>query len=147
MGDHETVKKAAQRLVGTFVRATSTSHWLSFDHRAKVLVPTKLSTTQDSANRTGLLPKVEPQLMKGCDWELRNWQKPKKRNDFPSASLNRRRNEHGDNNRCSNLQNLAGCNLTLNTLGFGDHWNQDIWNKLLMPVEAPCLTFNSQIRQ
>jgi Ca-activated chloride channel family protein len=36
-------------------------------------------------------------------------------------------NEHGDNDRCLKLAQLASeCNVTLNTLGFGAHWNQDV---------------------
>ena len=40
-------------------------------------------------------------------------------------------NEHGDNDRCLKLASLAASyNLTLNTLGFGDYWNQDILEKI-----------------
>ncbi|MDP5339375.1 MAG: VWA domain-containing protein, partial [Nodularia sp. (in: cyanobacteria)] len=40
-------------------------------------------------------------------------------------------NEHGDNQRCLKFAQLAtGYNLTLNTLGFGDKWNQDILEKI-----------------
>jgi Ca-activated chloride channel family protein len=40
-------------------------------------------------------------------------------------------NEHGDNDRCLKLAELAASyNLTLNTLGFGDYWNQDILEKI-----------------
>ncbi|NJL86701.1 MAG: VWA domain-containing protein [Leptolyngbyaceae cyanobacterium SM1_1_3] len=40
-------------------------------------------------------------------------------------------NEHGDNNRCLKLAQLAAdYNLTLSTLGFGDHWNQDILEQI-----------------
>jgi Ca-activated chloride channel family protein len=36
-------------------------------------------------------------------------------------------NEHGDNQRCLKLAQLAAeYNITLNTLGFGSHWNQDV---------------------
>jgi len=55
-------------------------------------------------------------------------------------------NEHGDNNRCLKFAELAtGYNLTLNTLGFGDHWNQDILEQIA-DAGGGCLTFNSQIR-
>jgi len=85
----ETVKKAAQRLVDRLSPGDRLSV-VVFDHRAKVLVSNQIIDNPDRIGKlTGLLPKVEPQLMKGCDWELRNWQKPK--NDFPSVSLDRRR--------------------------------------------------------
>jgi len=143
----ETVKKRLNDLLTDFRRRLSV---VVFDHRAKVLVSNQIIDNPDRIKQqiNGLLPKVEPQLMKGCDWELRNWQKPKKETISQAFLLTDGENEHGDNNRCLKFAELAtGCNLTLNTLGFGDHWNQDIWNKLLMPVEAPCLTFNSQIRE
>jgi len=62
---------------------------------------------------------------------VRNWGTGKgKRNNFPGISVNRWWNEHGDNNRALNLLTAASYNLTLNTLGFGDHWNQDILEQI-----------------
>ncbi len=40
-------------------------------------------------------------------------------------------NEHGDNDRCLKLAALAAeFKMTLNTLGFGEHWNQDVLEKI-----------------
>ncbi|TVQ47678.1 MAG: VWA domain-containing protein [Gloeocapsa sp. DLM2.Bin57] len=40
-------------------------------------------------------------------------------------------NEHGDNQRCLKLAELAsGYNITINTLGFGSHWNPDVLEKI-----------------
>lgn len=40
-------------------------------------------------------------------------------------------NEHGDNSRCLKLAELAsGYNITINTLGFGSHWNPDVLEKI-----------------
>jgi Ca-activated chloride channel family protein len=40
-------------------------------------------------------------------------------------------NEHGDNRRCLKLAQLAAdYTLTLNALGFGDHWNQDVLEQI-----------------
>jgi Ca-activated chloride channel family protein len=40
-------------------------------------------------------------------------------------------NEHGDNDRCLKLAKLATeYNLTINSLGFGDDWNQDVLEKI-----------------
>ncbi|HAC62730.1 MAG TPA: hypothetical protein DCF68_04145 [Cyanothece sp. UBA12306] len=40
-------------------------------------------------------------------------------------------NEHGDNERCLKLAQVAAeYNITLNTLGFGSHWNQDILEQI-----------------
>lgn len=40
-------------------------------------------------------------------------------------------NEHGDNQRCLKLAELASnYNITVNTLGFGNHWNPDILEKV-----------------
>lgn len=40
-------------------------------------------------------------------------------------------NEHGDNDRCLKLAHLAAdYALTLSTLGFGDHWDQDVLERI-----------------
>lgn len=40
-------------------------------------------------------------------------------------------NEHGDNNRCLKLADLAAeYNVTIDTLGFGEHWNQDVLEQI-----------------
>ncbi len=40
-------------------------------------------------------------------------------------------NEHGDNQRCLKLAELASnYNITVNTLGFGSHWNPDVLEKI-----------------
>lgn len=40
-------------------------------------------------------------------------------------------NEHGDNERCLKLARLASeYKITINTLGFGEHWNQDVLEKI-----------------
>lgn len=54
-------------------------------------------------------------------------------------------NEHGDNDRCLNLAEFATSNnATMNSLGFGSHWNQDILEKIadsgggsLVYIETP----------
>ena len=40
-------------------------------------------------------------------------------------------NEHGDNKRCLKLAKLASeYKITINTLGFGEHWNQDVLEEI-----------------
>ena len=40
-------------------------------------------------------------------------------------------NEHGDNERCLRLAELsAEYNVTIDTLGFGEHWNQDVLEQI-----------------
>ena len=40
-------------------------------------------------------------------------------------------NEHGDNERCLKLTQLASTySITINTLGFGNHWNPDVLEKI-----------------
>ncbi len=54
-------------------------------------------------------------------------------------------NEHGNNDRCLNLAEVATSNnATINSLGFGSHWNQDVLEKIadsgggsLVHIETP----------
>ena len=40
-------------------------------------------------------------------------------------------NEHGSNERCLKLAQLAAeYNITIDTLGFGEHWNQDVLEQI-----------------
>jgi len=128
----ETVKQAAHRIVDSLSPGDRISI-VVFDHKAKVLVP-----NQAIENPAGI--KVEINKLKasggtaideGMRLGVEEMAKGKKETISQAFLLTDGENEHGDNDRCLKLAQLAaGYNLTLNTLGFGDHWNQDILEKI-----------------
>lgn len=128
----ETVKQAALQIIDSLSPGDRLS-LIAFDHEAKVIVPNqqienpanlkvevnKLQTSGGTAIDEGMRLGIE-ELAKG------------KENAISQAFLlTDGENEHGDNDRCLKLAELAASyNLTLNTLGFGNHWNQDILEKI-----------------
>lgn len=128
----ETVKQAAHRIVDSLSPGDRISI-VVFDHKAKVLVP-----NQVIENPAGI--KVELNKLKasggtaideGMRLGVEEMAKGKRDTISQAFLLTDGENEHGDNDRCLKLAELAaGYNLTLNTLGFGDHWNQDILEKI-----------------
>ncbi|MDX2216217.1 MAG: VWA domain-containing protein [Oculatellaceae cyanobacterium bins.114] len=128
----ETVKQAAQRIVDSLSPGDRISI-VVFDHKAKVLVPNQIIE-----NPAGI--KVEINKLKasggtaideGMRLGVEEMAKGKRDTISQAFLLTDGENEHGDNDRCLKLAELAaGYNLTINTLGFGDHWNQDILEKI-----------------
>lgn len=128
----ETVKQAAYRIVDSLSPGDRISI-IVFDHKAKVLVP-----NQVIENPTGI--KLEINKLKanggtaideGLRLGVEELAKGKKETISQAFLLTDGENEHGDNDRCLKLAELAaGYNLTLSTLGFGDNWNQDILEKI-----------------
>jgi Ca-activated chloride channel family protein len=128
----DTVKQAAHRIVDSLSPGDRLSI-VVFDHKAKVLVP-----NQVIENPAGI--KVEINRLKasggtaideGMRLGIEELAKGKKETISQAFLLTDGENEHGDNDRCLKLAELAaGYNLTLNTLGFGDHWNQDILEQI-----------------
>ncbi|MGL5081417.1 MAG: vWA domain-containing protein [Microcoleaceae cyanobacterium] len=128
----ETVKQAAGELVDRLSSGDRLSI-VTFDHRAKVLISNqeiddperikqqinKLRTSGGTAIDEGLKLGIE-ELNKG-----------KQERISQAFLLTDGENEHGDNNRCLKLAQLAAeYNLTVSTLGFGDDWNQDVLEKI-----------------
>lgn len=128
----ETVKQAAHKIVDNLSPGDRLSI-VAFDHKAKVLVPNqvienpaaikveinKLKASGGTAIDEGMRLGVE-ELAKG-----------KKDSISQAFLLTDGENEHGDNDRCLKLAELAaGYNLTVSTLGFGDNWNQDILERI-----------------
>lgn len=106
---------------------------IAFDHKAKVLVP-----NQPVGDLTSLREQIDGLYADGgtaIDEGLRLGieELAKSRGDCVSQAflLTDGENEHGDNDRCLKLAQLAtSYNLTLNTLGFGHHWNQDVLERI-----------------
>ena len=128
----ETVKKAAQRIVDRLSPGDRLSV-IVFDHRAKVLVPNQISNNPDRIKQqiNRLSAEGGTAIDEGLRLGIEELGKGKKETISQAFLLTDGENEHGDNNRCLKLAQLAaGYNLTLNTLGFGDHWNQDVLEQI-----------------
>ncbi|MEA5553035.1 VWA domain-containing protein [Anabaena cylindrica UHCC 0172] len=128
----ETVKKAASLLVDRL----SSDDRLSivvFDHRAKVLVPNQVITDRHQIKQqiNRLTADGGTAIDEGLRLGIEELAKGKKETISQAFLLTDGENEHGDNDRCLKFAQLAASyNLTLNALGFGDNWNQDILEKI-----------------
>jgi Ca-activated chloride channel family protein len=128
----ETVKKAALELVDKLQRGDRLS-LVVFSHRAKVLVPSQIIDDPNYIKRQ--IEKLHAEggtsIDEGLKLGIEELGKGKKEAISQAFLLTDGENEHGDNDRCLKLAELAASyNLTLNTLGFGDYWNQDILEKI-----------------
>ncbi|MBF2016321.1 MAG: VWA domain-containing protein [Rivularia sp. T60_A2020_040] len=128
----ETVKKAASRIVDRLKNGDRLSI-VVFDHRAKVLVP-----NQVIEDREGIKQKINrlsadggTSIDEGLRLGIEELAKGKKEAISQAFLLTDGENEHGDNNRCLKFAQLAvDYSLTLNSLGFGDNWNQDVLEQI-----------------
>ncbi|HEY9748811.1 MAG TPA: VWA domain-containing protein [Allocoleopsis sp.] len=128
----ETVKQAAQQLIDQLSPGDRISV-VVFDHKAKVLVPNQIIN-----NPVGIKAQIAQlkaaggtAIDEGMRLGIEELAKGKKDTVSQAFVLTDGENEHGDNQRCLKLAELAtSYNLTFNSLGFGDHWNQDILEKI-----------------
>lgn len=128
----ETVKKAATRIVDSLNPGDRLSV-VVFDHRAKVLVPNQTIDNPERIKQqiNRLSADGGTAIDEGLRLGIEELAKGKKESISQVFLLTDGENEHGDNNRCLKFAQLAtGYNLTLNTLGFGDNWNQDVLEKI-----------------
>jgi Ca-activated chloride channel homolog len=128
----ETVKQAAGQLLDR-LKPGDRFCAIAFDHKAKVLVPNQIVEDPGSIKR--LIEKLRPaggtSIDEGIKLGIEELGKGKKEAISQAFLLTDGENEHGDNNRCLKLSKLAAeYNMTLNSLGFGDNWNQDILEKI-----------------
>jgi Ca-activated chloride channel family protein len=128
----KTVKIAAQNIVDRLSPGDRLSV-VAFDHQAKVLVPNQMiddpNRIKQQINR--LSAGGGTSIDEGLRLGIEELAKGKKETISQIFLLTDGENEHGDNKRCLKFAELAaGYNLTLNTLGFGDHWNQDILERI-----------------
>ncbi|MGL5944459.1 MAG: vWA domain-containing protein [Waterburya sp.] len=106
---------------------------VSFNHQATVVVPNQLVR-----NVEGIKEKIQLMVADGgtaIDEGLRLGIKEVAVYNQHCVSriflLTDGENEHGDNNRCLKLADLAAeYNVTIDTLGFGEHWNQDVLEQI-----------------
>ena len=127
-----TVKEAALKLVDRLTERDRISI-VVFDHKAKVLVPNQLATDLDSIKskihtlKAGGGTSIDDGLKAGIA-QLANGKEDRV---SQLLLLTDGENEHGDNDRAIKLADVAiGYNLTVSTLGFGDHWNQDVLEQI-----------------
>jgi Ca-activated chloride channel family protein len=128
----ETVKQAASNLVDKLNPGDRLSV-VAFDHHATVLVSNQMITDpQQIKNQIqSLSAGGGTAIDEGLRLGIQELAKGKKETVSQAFLLTDGENEHGDNQRCLKLAQLAtSYNLTLNTLGFGDKWNQDILEKI-----------------
>lgn len=128
----EMVKEAAIRLIEK-LRPEDRVSVVTFDHRAKVIVSNQLATNLESIKQ-----KIRMMVADGgtaIDEGLRLGLKEVASHNLHCVSriflLTDGENEHGDNNRCLKLAALAAeYNVTIDALGFGEHWNQDVLEQI-----------------
>lgn len=128
----DTVKQAAQRIVDNLSAGDRLSI-VVFDHKAKVLVANQ--TIDNPASIKLEINKLRPSggtaIDEGMRLGIEELAKAKKDCISQAFLLTDGENEHGDNDRCLKLAQLAAdYNMTLSTLGFGDNWNQDILERI-----------------
>lgn len=123
-----TVKEAAQSLVDRLSPGDRISV-VAFDHHAKVLIPNQ--KVDDPEQIKALIQRLEPKggtaIDDGMKLGIEELAVGKQGTVSQAFLLTDGENEHGDNKRCQQFAELAaGYNITLNTLGFGSHWNEDV---------------------
>lgn len=128
----ETVKKAACRIVDRLNPGDRLSV-VVFDHRAKVLVSNQ--TVEDPERIKQQINKLSADggtaIDEGLQLGIKELTKGNKDSISQAFLLTDGENEHGSNKRCLEFAKLAASyNLTLNTLGFGDNWNQDVLEQI-----------------
>jgi len=128
----KTVKEAAYGLIDR-LNPGDRLCVVAFDHRAKVIVSNQvISDTESIKKKIDKLKAdggtaIDEGMKKGIE-ELKKGAKDTVSQAFV---LTDGENEHGSNDRCIKLAvEAAAANVTLNALGFGDHWNQDVLERL-----------------
>lgn len=128
----ETVKRAAIDLIKQLSPEDRLSV-IAFDHRAKVIIPNQ--PVEDLEQIIRQISKLEAAGGTSIDEGLKLGIKESASGKYERVSqiflLTDGENEHGDNERCLKLAQLASeYNITLNTFGFGAHWNHDVLEKI-----------------
>lgn len=127
-----TVKEAASRLVDQLSDQDAISV-VVFDHQAKVLLPLQPVRDRDTLKRkiAALRASGGTAIDEGLKLGIEESAAGKDHKVSQIFLLTDGENEHGDNRRCLKLAQVAAeYSLTLNTLGFGDHWNQDVLEQI-----------------
>lgn len=128
----ETVKAAALNLIEKLTVRDRISV-VAFDHQAKVIVPNQLVSDLEQIKRqiNTLAADGGTAIDEGMKLGIKEIALGKQNSVSQIFLLTDGENEHGDNVRCLKLAQLASeHNITINTLGFGEHWNQDVLEQI-----------------
>ncbi|ESA33007.1 von willebrand factor type a [Leptolyngbya sp. Heron Island J] len=126
------VRAAAQKIIDNLSPQDRISI-VSFDHKAQVVVPNQLAAYPDAIKQAieGIRAGGGTAIDEGLKRGIEEVAKGKTGTVSQIFLLTDGENEHGDNDRCLKLAQLAvSYSFTVSTLGFGDHWNQDVLEKL-----------------
>ena len=128
----KTVRAAAKKIVDSLSPQDRISV-ISFDHEAQLVVSNQLATHPDTIKqaidsiRAGGGTAIDEGLKLGIEAVAHG----KSGTVSQIFLLTDGENEHGSNSRCITLAEFAVSHgFTVSTLGFGDHWNQDILEQL-----------------
>ncbi|MBT9312991.1 vWA domain-containing protein [Leptothoe kymatousa] len=134
MGGHpiKTVRAAAKQIIDSLAPDDRISI-ISFDHEARVVVPNQSVTATDTIKQAidGIRAGGGTSIDAGLKLGIEEVAKGKKGTVSQLFLLTDGENEHGSNDRCLKLAKLAvSYSFTVSTLGFGNHWNQDVLEQL-----------------
>ena len=127
-----TVKQAARELIKS-LKPEDRLSIVAFDHQAQVIVPCQQVT--DPTDIFARIDKLQAAggtaIDAGIKLGITQLLEGRQERVSHAFSLTDGENEHGDDSRCIKLAEFATeSNLTLNTLGFGENWNQNILEKI-----------------
>ncbi|MGF1491348.1 MAG: VWA domain-containing protein [Microcoleaceae cyanobacterium] len=128
----ETVKQAAGELIDRLNPSDRLSV-VVFDHRAKILIPSQEIDDAEAIKKqiNKLRASGGTAIDEGLKLGIEELGKGKGECISQAFLLTDGENEHGNNRRCLKFAQLAAeYNLTINSLGFGDDWNQDVLEQI-----------------
>lgn len=128
----KTVRAAAQKIIDNLSPQDRISI-VSFDHEAQVVVPNQPATHPDAIKQAieGIRAGGGTAIDEGLKLGIEEVAKGKTGTVSQIFLLTDGENEHGSNDRCFKLAKFAvSHSFTVSTLGFGDHWNQDVLEQL-----------------
>ncbi len=124
----DTVKKAAIAIIEKLSPSDRISI-ISFNHKAQVIVANQVvgDIAQVKQRVNSLQAEGGTAIDEGLKLGIKEIAIGKRNAVSHIFLLTDGENEHGDNHRCLKLAKLASeFKITVNTLGFGEHWNQDV---------------------
>lgn len=128
----ETVRGAAIGIIKKLKQGDRISV-IAFDHRAKVIVPNQEvnDLAQIKQQIHNMVADGGTSINEGMRLGIKEVAIGRQNCVSRIFLLTDGENEHGDNRRCLKLAQLASeYNITIDTLGFGEHWNQDILEQI-----------------